>query len=302
MSTTENTLASLGGATRSAADLSVVIPAYNEEGAIGQTVAEVHESLSALPLDFEIIVVDDGSTDATREAAEKSGAKVISTGENRGYGAALKLGITAGTSRYVAIIDADGTYPATSLPEMLEVARNADMVVAARDARMTNVPLMRRPAKYILSRFANFLAQRKIPDLNSGLRVFRRNSLVRFLPLLPTGFSFTTTITLCMICSDLIVRYVPIDYRRRIGRSTMRPTDFLNFLLLVLRAIVLFNPLRVFLPVGGVLFLSGGTKLVYDLVLVGNLSESAVLGVLAAVMIWTFGLMADMVSRLHLRR
>jgi hypothetical protein len=202
----------------------------------------------------------------------------------------------------VAIIDADGTYPASSLPEMLEFARTADMVVAARDVWMTNVPLVRRPAKFILSKFANFLAQRKIPDLNSGLRVFRRSSLVRFLPLLPTGFSFTTTITLCMICSDLIVKYVPIDYRRRVGRSSMRVGDFFNFLMLVLRAIVLFNPLRVFIPIGTLLFLLGGTKLIYDLFLVGNLSESAVLGVLAAIMIWTFGLLADMVSRLHLRR
>jgi glycosyltransferase involved in cell wall biosynthesis len=287
---------------RPAEDLSVVIPAYNEEGGIGRTVTEVHESLSSLPIDFEIIVVDDGSIDGTREAAERAGAKVISTGENRGYGAALKIGITAGTSAYVAIIDADGTYPASSLPEMLDIARNADMVVAARSARMKNVPLIRQPAKFILSKFANFLAQRKIPDLNSGLRVFRRTSLVRFLPLLPTGFSFTTTITLCMVCTDLIVKYVPIDYRRRIGRSSMRATDFFNFLMLVLRAIVLFNPLRVFMPIGSVLFVLGGTKLIYDLWFVGNLSETAVLGILAATIIWTFGLMADMVSRLHLRR
>jgi glycosyltransferase involved in cell wall biosynthesis len=287
---------------QSAVDLSVVIPAFNEEKAIGQTVAEVHDSLSNLPLDFEIIVVDDGSTDGTRAAAEKSGAKVITSDENRGYGAALKTGITAGTSTYVAIIDADGTYPASGIPHMLELARTADMVVAARDASMTNVPWIRRPAKLILSKFANFLAQRKIPDLNSGLRVFRRTSLVRFLPLLPSGFSFTTTITLCMICSELRVKYVPIDYRRRIGRSSMRATDFLNFLLLVLRAIVLFNPLRVFLPIGAVLFVLGAIKLVYDIFTVENLSESAVLGVLGAIMIWTFGLLADMISRLHLRR
>jgi glycosyltransferase involved in cell wall biosynthesis len=287
---------------RSAVDLSVVMPAFNEEKAIGQTVAEVHDSLSSLPLDFEIIVVNDGSTDGTRTAAEKSGAKVITTEENRGYGAALKTGILAGTSTYVAIIDADGTYPASGIPLMLQLARSADMVVAARDAGMTNVPLIRRPAKLILSKFANFLAQRKIPDLNSGLRVFRRTSLLRFLPLLPSGFSFTTTITLCMICSELTVKYVPIDYRRRIGRSSMRATDFLNFLLLVLRAIVLFNPLRVFLPIGAVLFILGAVKLVYDVLTVENLSESALLGVLGAVMIWTFGLLADMISRLHLRR
>jgi len=285
-----------------AADLSVVIPAFNEEKGIGRTVAEVHESLSNLSLDFEIIVVDDGSTDGTRVAAEKSGAKVISNDGNRGYGWALKRGITAGTSTYVAIIDADGTYPANDIPRMLEIARSADMVVAARDTGMTNVPLIRRPAKFILNKFANFLAQQKIPDLNSGLRVFRRTSLIKFLFLLPNGFSFTTTITLCMICSELTVKYVPIDYRRRIGRSSMKATDFFNFLLLVLRAIVLFNPLRVFLPVGAVLFVLGSIKFVYDIFTVANLSESAVLGVLGAIMIWTFGLLADMISRLNLRR
>jgi len=284
-----------------ARDLSVVIPAFNEEKGIGQTVAEVHNSLSSLPIDFEIIVVDDGSTDGTREAAEKSGAKVISSNENLGYGAALKRGITAGSSTYVAIIDADGTYPATSLAEMLKRARFADMVVGARSAAMTNVPWIRRPAKFMLTGFANFLTRRKIPDLNSGMRVFPRISLMRFLPLLPAGFSFTTTITLCMICSDMTVEYLPVDYRRRIGRSTMRSVDFLNFLMLIVRAIVLFNPLRVFLPIGTVLFALGMSKVVYD-IFIGNLSESAVLGILSAIMIWSVGLLADMISRLHLRR
>ncbi len=287
---------------RSAADLSVVIPAFNEEKGIGQTIAEVRQSLSHLPIDFEILIVDDGSSDGTRAAAEKSGARVIVNEENRGYGFSLKRGITAGTATYVAIIDADGTYPADAIPGMLEMARSADMVVAARPSNMANVPLIRRPAKFILNNFANFLAQRKIPDLNSGLRVIKRTSLERFLFLLPNGFSFTTTITLCMICSELSVKYTPIDYRRRIGKSSMRATDFFNFLLLVLRAIVLFNPLRVFLPVGALLFLLGAAKLIYDIVVVENLSEGALLGILGAIMIWTFGLLADMISRLNLRR
>jgi hypothetical protein len=185
---------------------------------------------------------------------------------------------------------------------MLEIASaGADMVVGARNASMTNVPLIRRPAKYMLNNFANFLARRKIPDLNSGLRVFRRRSLLGFLPLLPSGFSFTTTITLCMLCSDLTVEYVPIEYRRRIGKSSMRATDFFRFLLLVVRAIVLFSPLRVFIPLGAFLFLCGLAKLAYDIV-IGNLSESAVLGLLGAVMIWSLGLLADMVAKLHLRR
>lgn len=282
-------------------ELSVVIPAFNEETAIVQTINEVRTALAGATPDFEIIVVDDGSKDRTGAAAETTGVRVLSNRTNMGYGASLKRGVAASDSTYVAIIDADGTYPASNLPRMLEIARSVDMVVGARSTSMTNVPLIRRPAKFILNNFANFLARQKIPDLNSGLRVFRRSALIPFVPLLPRGFSFTTTITLCMICSDLAVEYVPIEYRRRIGKSSMKATDFLRFILLVLRAIVLFSPLRVFLPLGGVLFLLGMTKFSYDLV-IGNISESAILGILAAIMIWSLGLLADMIARLHFRR
>jgi glycosyltransferase involved in cell wall biosynthesis len=282
-------------------ELSVVIPAFNEEKAIGQTVEEVRRALSGRSIEFEIVVVDDGSSDGTAEAANRSGARVVVCPQNQGYGSALKRGIASINSEYVAIIDADGTYPASNLPKMIELARSADMVVGARNATMTNVPLIRRPAKLILNNFANFLARRKIPDLNSGLRVFRRKSLARFIPLLPSGFSFTTTITLCMLCSGLTVDYVPIEYRRRIGKSSMRATDFFAFMLLVVRSIVLFSPLRVFVPLGAVLFVLGTIKFIYDII-VWNLSESAVLGILAGIMMWAFGLLADMLSRLHLRQ
>ena len=276
--------------------LSVVIPAYNEEGAIRQTVADVEAALAGLDGGFEIVIVNDGSSDGTGREAEASGARVINQPENCGYGAALKRGIAAGDSDFVAILDADGTYPATYLPEMLELAESADMVVGDRGAAMTNVPWVRKPAKMMLNGLARYLARRDIPDLNSGLRVFKRESLVRFVPLLPSGFSFTTTITLCMLCSELRVVYIPIDYGKRIGRSKIRPVDFFTFILLVVRAIVLFNPLRVFLPLGGVIFALGLVKLFYDIV-IGNLSESAVLAFLAAIMIWSLGLIADMLAR-----
>ena len=279
---------------------SVVIPAYNEEMAIVQTVAAVDQALSGLPITYEVVVVDDGSTDSTAERAETTSARVVRCEENGGYGSALKRGIAAGDSEFIAIIDADGTYPATDLLVMLEAAEHADMVVGARNANMANVPFIRRPAKFILNGLANYLARRKIPDLNSGLRVFRRAVLTRFIPLLPMGFSFTTTITLCMICSGLRVVYVPIEYGRRIGNSKIRFTDFFNFILLVLRAIMLFNPLRIFLPLGLMLFLLGFVKLVYD-IFIGNLSETAVLGILAAIVVWSLGLLADMLARLHLR-
>ncbi len=279
-------------------ELSVIVPAFNEAKAIGQTIAGLRAALSGL--DAEIVIVDDGSKDGTGDAAAAAGVRVIKLDENRGYGAALKTGIAATNSQFVAIIDADGTYPAEKLPTMLDICRNADMVVGDRGAAMRNVQWIRRPPKWILNTLANVLARRKIPDLNSGLRVFKRSSLERFVQLLPDGFSFTTTITLSMICSNLRVVYTPIEYAKRVGQSSMKPTAFFTFILLVLRIIVFFQPLRVFMPLGGVLFLLGMAKFAYDMTKM-NLSESAIFALLAALVVWSLGLIADMISRLHLR-
>ncbi|MFQ5621765.1 MAG: glycosyltransferase family 2 protein [Paracoccaceae bacterium] len=280
--------------------LSVVVPAYNEEGSVRGTVEEIRQALDATPVEYEIIVVDDGSSDNTRAEAAASGATVKANQVNIGYGASLKLGIRSSRYEYVAILDADGTYPARYLPGMLDMARDADMIVGDRGASMKNVPLIRKPAKYVLNSLASFLAQRKLNDLNSGLRVFRRSELVPFLPLLPNTFSFTTTITLCMSCNNKRMFYTPIEYRKRVGNSKIRPVDFINFIVLVLRVITLFNPLRVFVPLGGIFFLMGLLKLTYDITQ-WNLSETAVFAFLASIMIWSLGLIADMISRLHLR-
>ncbi len=281
-------------------DLSIVIPAYNEINAIKSGIEELQAMIAEHKLDAEIVVVDDGSTDGTYEKALETGVRVIRVDQNMGYGHSLKTGIRQTNSDYVAITDADGTYPADRLPEMLDICRNGDMVVGNRGEAMRNVPLIRKPAKWVLNKLANILAQRRIPDLNSGLRVFRRVSIEKFLGLMPNGFSFSTTSTLCMICSDLQVTYVPITYGKRIGQSKIRPTDFFRFMLLVVRIIVLFHPLRVFLPVGAILFAMGMAKAIYDLFLF-NLSESAIFALLAALVIWSLGLIADMISRLHFR-
>lgn len=280
--------------------LAVVIPAYNEEGAVRATVLEVRKVLEGLGIRYEICVVNDGSKDNTRAEAEASGARVIHFEENVGYGHALKAGIRATQSDLVAILDADGTYPAEYLPEMMRMCGYSDMAVGDRGAAMANVPFVRRPAKWVLNNLASHLARRKINDLNSGLRVFRRPSLERFISLLPDGFSFTTTITLCMLASNLKVAYLPIKYGVRVGHSKIRAAHFFNFILLVVRLTVYFQPLRVFLPVGAAMFVLGALKGIYD-VFKMNLSETAVFGVLGAIMIWSLGLLADMVSRLHLQ-
>jgi glycosyltransferase involved in cell wall biosynthesis len=280
--------------------LSVIIPAYNEEGALRPTVDDVREQLEPLGIPYEIIVVDDGSWDHTRAEALASGATVDWNETNCGYGATLKRGVRRAVHEYVAIIDADGTYPARYLPEMLLLCRDRDMVVGSRGEAMKNVPWIRKPPKWVLNKLASFLVERHIPDLNSGLRVFRRSELLPFLPLLPKNFSFTTTITMCMAANEKEFMYLPIEYGKRVGKSKMKPIDFLNFVVLILRVTTLFNPLRVFIPLGLVLIAVGTCKLIYDITL-DNLSETTVLAFLAALIIWSLGLLADMVSRLHLR-
>ena len=280
--------------------LSVVVPAFNEEGAILHTIEDIRREMDATGVPYEIIVIDDGSEDRTLDIARQTGVVVDTNQVNTGYGASLKRGIRHAQHEYVAIIDADGTYPARYLPAMLEMCRAQDMVVGDRGAAIKNVPWIRKPAKWVLNTFASFLAERRLNDLNSGLRVFRKSELVPFIPLLPQKFSFTTTITLCMSCNGKRMIYTPIEYGKRVGKSKIRPVDFLNFIILVLRMTVLFNPLRVFIPLGLALMGLGAVKFIYD-IWMDNLSETTVFAFLSALIIWSLGLIADMISRLHLR-
>jgi glycosyltransferase involved in cell wall biosynthesis len=280
--------------------VSVIIPAYNEEGAVAATVESVRSELNGAGISHEIIVVNDGSTDDTLQRAHASGATVVNMPHNGGYGRSLKAGIAVSTAPLIAILDADGTYPASYLPEMIAMSAYNDMVVGDRGAAMKGVPLVRRPAKWVLNRTAGLLAGHKITDLNSGLRLFRREALEQFIPLLPDAFSFTTTITLCMLASGMRAAYLPIVYGKRVGHSKMRARDFWNFMFLVFRLTVYFQPLRIYLPAGLLLFLMGFSKGIYDLFR-DNLSETAVLGLLGAVLLWALGLIADMIARLNLR-
>jgi len=284
-------------------DIAVVIPAFNEKNGVGPTVDRVRAALAGTALTFEIVVVDDGSTDGTGDQAEEHGGRVIRLPENRGYGAALKAGIVQTLSEYVLITDADGTYPPEAIPALLARMKDADMSVGARASDDTSIARARRPAKKALSLLASYLAGRRIPDLNSGLRVMRRSVLMEFLHILPSGFSFTTTITLALLCNNHVVDYVPIACAPRVGSSKLRAKEFTAFIMLVLRTVVLFNPLKVFLPLGTALFLIGAVKFIYDLFL-WNLSESAVMAFLAAIIVWSVGLLADMIARvqLNLRR
>lgn len=278
--------------------IAVVIPAYNEQGAVRATVDEVRRVLGTAAIAHDITVVNDGSTDDTLTEARASGARVLNFPDNVGYGHALKAGIAATDSELVGILDADGTYPPAALPAMIHMAGVADMVVGDRGAGMNNVPWVRRPAKWVLRVLASVLAQRRINDVNSGLRVFRRTALERFVHLLPDGYSFTTTITLCMLASNLSVVYHPIHYGQRIGHSKIKARHFFKFIFLVLQLTFLFQPLRILLPLGAVPLVVG----IIDAVREGRLSTAAVAGVLAAVAIWSLGVVATVIARRRLRR
>jgi glycosyltransferase involved in cell wall biosynthesis len=280
-------------------DVTIIIPAYNEELSIANQIKAVHDVMQKTEKSYEIIVVDDGSTDDTVKEVMGEKVTLISVQQNRGYGATLKTGIARARSELVVITDADGTYPTDAIPILIKKADDCDMVVGARTGNNVQVPFIRKPAKWFLQKLASYLAGKKIPDLNSGLRVMKKSIVAQFYNILPSGFSFTTTITLALLCNDYLVYYHPIEYYKRIGKSKIRPVDAYYFLLLILRTIVYFNPLKVFLPIGAAFFCGGLAKFIYDLV-VGNLSESAVFAFLSAFIIWAIGLLSDQIAKFGL--
>jgi len=282
-------------------EISVVVPAFNEAGGIDHDLRGILDALASQDASYEVIVVDDGSEDDTAVVASAvDGVRVVQHPRNRGYGAALKTGIRHARGDVIVITDADGTYPPEQIPMLVEQLEGADMVVGARIGRDVKIPAVRRPAKWLLNKLASLLAEANIPDLNSGLRVFDKQAAIRFMSLLPSGFSFTSTITLAMLCNDMVVRYIPIDYHERRGSSKIKPIkDTYNFFLLVFRILCYFNPLKVFMPPAFLLMGLGTAKLIYDIVVENNIFQGEILAILVGLQLGAFGLLADAVSKLR---
>ena len=225
-------------------DISAVIPAYNEADAVGPTIAGLKEVLAAAGLKFEIIVVDDGSSDGSAAAAEAAGAKVIRHPVNRGYGRTLLSGIEAASHEWILIIDADGSYPPAEAGKLLKHIPAFDMVVGARQGKLFWGSYVKAFMRWTYLRLARFVAGEHIPDANSGLRIFRK-SAVADMPVMCFGYSFTTTMTLSFLSAGKFVRFEPIEFTDRVGHSKVKPVrDILRTLQIMTQVMIYYNPLK----------------------------------------------------------
>jgi len=286
-------------------DVSVVLPVYNEAGHLADEVKRIRHALDHSEYSYEIIVVDDGSSDGSREVAEEiDGIRLLRFATNRGAGSARKYGTMAARGDVVVWTDVDMSYPNERIPELVDALRGYDQVVGARTTEEGTVRMLRGPAKWLIRRLASYLSRTNIPDLNSGFRAFRREVADQFLYLLPRGFSCVTTITMAFLSNGYSVRYVPIEYAPRAGRSKFHWfQDTRRYLLQVVRMILMHEPIRFFGPPAAFLGVIGIGKLVYDLIdkdfRVGS-NTIVLLGLSLALA--GVGLIADLMVQLNKRR
>ena len=277
------------------ATTSVVIPAFNEAQAIGPLVAALRAAASW----HQIIVVDDGSGDATAERAREAGATVVQHPYNKGNGAAVKTGIRTATGDYVLIIDGDGQHRAADATRIVSKLGVYDLVIGARSMG-TQANHARLLGNSALNWLASYLTGRTVPDLTSGFRAARRSHLREFLHLLPNGFSTPTTTTLAFIKAGYNVWFEPVEAEARVGRSNIKfVRDGLKFLMIALKIVTLFSPLRVFLPISLAAFFAGAGYAVWTIITQSHVTNSSVLLIMLAVIVFLVGLVSEQIAALR---
>lgn len=246
----------------------MVLPVYNERGHLSEEIHRIRAALDASGHTYEVVVVDDGSTDGSGELlAGIDGIRLIRFANNRGSGSARKVGTRAARGRVVVWTDVDMSYPNDEIPRLVKELEGYDQVVGARTSEQGRAKALRVPAKWLIARLASYLTETRIPDLNSGLRAFRREVALQYLHLLPAGFSCVTTMTMAFLANGYSVRFVPVEYSPRAGSSKFHWwVDTRRYVRQVLRMVLMYNPLKVFMPIGLTLLFVGVGKLAFDLV------------------------------------
>ena len=287
-------------ALRNSLDVSIILPVYNEAEHLVQEVSRVRVAMDASPYSYEIIVINDGSSDDSAEVASRiEGIRFINFLQNRGSGSARKAGTQAARGRVTVWTDVDMTYPNDTIPQLVKELDGYDQVVGARTTEEGTVKALRVPAKWFIRKLASFLAGTKIPDLNSGFRAFRTDVARQYINQLPVGFSCVTTITMTFLAHGYSVKYVPIEYAKRAGESKFHwYKDTRRYATQVVRMILSYNPLRIFMPVGLGLVAIGVVKLIVDLVNLNmHVAADTLLILFAAFQVIAIGLLADLVTR-----
>lgn len=277
--------------------VSVVIPAYNEEAAIPSVIQEVKKAMAQTGLNYEILVVDDGSTDRTLERAKAEGVRTLRRPLRRGSGMARRNGIEAARGEIIVMLDADGSYTASDIPRLLEHFPQYDQVNGARQTEEGSLKWLRAPTKFFIRKLACYLSHTNIPDLNTGLKAFKRSVMLKYLWVLPDGFSCVSTMTLAFLCNGYNVKWVRTAYRQRIGKSKFHPVwDTVSYILTVIRMIMYFKPLSVFLPASLFLFCLAVIKGIHSVWFsTGRLGLFELIAGMTAVLTGTLGLIADLI-------
>jgi glycosyltransferase involved in cell wall biosynthesis len=275
--------------------VSIVLPAKNESGAIGQTIQNIH----ALQLAHEIIVVNDGSTDNTKAIAEQAGAKVVSHPYSKGNGAAIKTGARTATGDIIVFMDADGQHDPNDISRLIEkIEQGYDLVVGARQ-KGSQASVGRGIANALYNNLATYMTEQKVEDLTSGFRAVRADKFCEFLYLLPNGFSYPTTSTMAFFRAGYSVTYVPIHAAKRIGKSHIHPIkDGIRFFLIIFKIATLFSPLKMFLPIAVVLFLIATSWYGYTLYEFNRFTNMSALLYTGSIMIFLMGLISEQITSL----
>lgn len=283
--------------------ISIVLPSYNESKIIGNVIDDIKNELSKINSDYEIIVVNDHSTDDTEKIALQSGVKVISHPYNIGNGAAIKTGVRNCNGDVVVLMDSDGQHKAKEIAKMLKFSTQYDMVVGARISNKSGA-FHRNLANKIFNLFASYITHFKVRDLTSGFRIIKKNIIDNFLYLLPNTFSYPSTLTLALIRSGYSIKYVPISVEKRTGKSKIKIfSDGIKFLVIILKIGTLFSPLRVFIPLSFMFFLLGFSHFIYKvLIMGGGYTDFTIMIFIIGILIFLMGLISEQITQLRYNR